>query len=791
MAAINNDDLVGNSSDGANLINLVNETKSVINSAFGGITPEEVLSTTTYDKAVLEGTGLTSEQAIDVMRNGRTPKSLVEMKAITGLEEGDTVYLSFDGRSGLFEYLVGDYSAEVAADMLEGVYVELDAIAATVGVLKRRLNGYVTPEMFGEADSKSSVESADALAGVLGVDVNFTSIIDISSTVIKQSGANWLGCGGLRRLASFSGDAFPLAYIADIDGWSIDNCNFYSARHGTVTIASSAATDRNACLSIERCNDFNVRNNNFNKYSNAVFYSGCNRFSITGNTCLGDTGKDLSGFEDGTFVPFASYTGTGDILSDQQLGVVTPASTDFIISGNRCFSVGLDIAIGVCIQAYGRTPCIVNGNVISGQNAGIQVYKGTLTDPGTETYQRNVVITNNLITYTYEQGVYVRLCFGCTVQGNIIRKTNMNGVVSETGNPFGGIVTRISIEAFGPISAVVGDVGNLITGNMVLDTGRNSVGAMNGIQVRTESTTVTNNFVAQSEELYGAVSGVGTGVYIADDVVNIDVSSNTIQNFNVGILFGRTKWSNDRRSKITNNKVSNTSLTAISVAAFSGVLISGNQINEYNKGVSVRNSPYTKVISNTFSGGTDAITLGSGNFHTDIDDRSTARIGQTLIIKDNIIDETTNPHVVTETSTVDAKFFARCAIFRGDIVDGMAAEYSRPSGSPETTFNQKSWSLGDTIKNSTPTSGADVVKACTSSGTYGTLSSTTGSIDLGSATLTVNDSSGLAPNVYITIAGVSGVKRVVSIDGLSVILSSVSDATVSVVTVSYATPTFA
>ena len=48
------------------------------------------------------------------------------MKAITGLTAGDVVYLSEGGRSGTFETLpAGDYSAEIAADPLEGVYVLL------------------------------------------------------------------------------------------------------------------------------------------------------------------------------------------------------------------------------------------------------------------------------------------------------------------------------------------------------------------------------------------------------------------------------------------------------------------------------------------------------------------------------------------------------------------------------------------------------------------------------------------------------------------------------------------
>ena len=78
------------------------------------------------------------------------------MKAITGLTAGDVVYLSEGGRSGTFETLpAGDYSAEIAADPLEGVYVLL----GNGQVVKRRLNGYVTPEMFGYLASDTNHDS--------------------------------------------------------------------------------------------------------------------------------------------------------------------------------------------------------------------------------------------------------------------------------------------------------------------------------------------------------------------------------------------------------------------------------------------------------------------------------------------------------------------------------------------------------------------------------------------------------------------------------------------------------
>lgn len=91
--------------------------------------------------------------------------SLPAMKAAVGLTAGQSVYLSSGGRSGDFEYVLGDFTAEVAADTLEGVYVKLYGVLASVGVLRRVLNGYVTPEMFGAvgdgvADDTLSIQAA-------------------------------------------------------------------------------------------------------------------------------------------------------------------------------------------------------------------------------------------------------------------------------------------------------------------------------------------------------------------------------------------------------------------------------------------------------------------------------------------------------------------------------------------------------------------------------------------------------------------------------------------------------
>ena len=72
-----------------------------------------------------------------------------ELAAKPVLYAGQTVFLSEGGRSGTFIWTLGDFTAEVAADTLQGVYVESDSVAASVGVWKRKLDGFVTPEMFG------------------------------------------------------------------------------------------------------------------------------------------------------------------------------------------------------------------------------------------------------------------------------------------------------------------------------------------------------------------------------------------------------------------------------------------------------------------------------------------------------------------------------------------------------------------------------------------------------------------------------------------------------------------
>lgn len=99
------------------------------------------------------------------------------------------------------------------------------------------------------------------------------------------------------------------------------------------------------------------------------------------------------------------------------------------------------------------------------------------------------------------------------------------------------------------------------------------------------------------------------------------------------------------------------------------------------------------------------------------------------------------------------------------------------------------WGRGSVRYNTAATSGQPIGWQCTSEGTF-SAASTTGSISSGAANLTVASTTGLAVDDYVTIAGVTGIKRILYITGSVLTLDSTSDATVSGAAVATPDPTF-
>jgi hypothetical protein len=109
-----------------------------------------------------------------------------------------------------------------------------------------------------------------------------------------------------------------------------------------------------------------------------------------------------------------------------------------------------------------------------------------------------------------------------------------------------------------------------------------------------------------------------------------------------------------------------------------------------------------------------------------------------------------------------------------------------------TTPGIGTWDVGNRVKYWDAPAASTPGSVCTTAGTQGTLNSgnTQGTISSGSALLTVDTVAGLEPRQKITIAGVTGIKTVVSISGLVVTLDSNADAPASGAAVAFSPAVF-
>ena len=119
--------------------------------------------------------------------------------------------LNAGGRSGTFDVIAGDFSTELAADTLNGVYVGLsDNPTATSKVAKRRGIDYVTPQMFGFIESMTAAVQTAVIQKALDLYSNVQLppsdyTIDASglqTSLLLNSGQRLVFLPGARFLAS-------------------------------------------------------------------------------------------------------------------------------------------------------------------------------------------------------------------------------------------------------------------------------------------------------------------------------------------------------------------------------------------------------------------------------------------------------------------------------------------------------------------------------------------------------------------------------------------------------------
>lgn len=126
------------------------------------------------------------------------------------------VYLKEPGREGQFIWRSGDYSAQVAADTAEGVYIEADDTAATAGAWVRQYEGSASVGWFG-AKGDGTTDDTQAFVAAYAV-VNDVSVGEgiwiITGPITKRGvrGPRLIGNGPSETILDFIGDNAKISF---------------------------------------------------------------------------------------------------------------------------------------------------------------------------------------------------------------------------------------------------------------------------------------------------------------------------------------------------------------------------------------------------------------------------------------------------------------------------------------------------------------------------------------------------------------------------------------------------
>jgi hypothetical protein len=151
--------------------------------------------------------------------------TVAAMQAATGIQVGQVLELNAGGRSGVFDVIAGDFSTELAADTLSGIYVALaDDTAANTKAAVRRNISRVNVSWFGAvgdntADDTDAIEAALEFKNVFLPEGDFR----VTKTINIVSGVSIIGEGQLLSNIYFAPEAGEINLF--LFGGS-DFCNF-------------------------------------------------------------------------------------------------------------------------------------------------------------------------------------------------------------------------------------------------------------------------------------------------------------------------------------------------------------------------------------------------------------------------------------------------------------------------------------------------------------------------------------------------------------------------------------
>lgn len=331
------------------------------------------------------------------------------MAAVKVLGPSQALFLSESGRSGMFVWAVGDFAARVAADPLQGYYVESASVPSTSGAWVRD-STFVTPQMYG-----GTTQSATQAAIGSPFDVRFAE---------GEFVVTGLTCAVSKRITLRPGAALKLANGANTTVVKITAAN---------VILEGGVIDGNAANQTADCSG--VESLNHDNTITGVTLRDCKQFGVRTkgsrqrvHACkVYNTGYVPILIDSSTGSDFADSVVT-DCVVDQSMRSTSHNGSAITLSG--AFSVNargrvsgntvlmpigatVDNVIGV--QCAGRADfAVVQGNTIRGGFMGISMNRSDFS-----------TVTGNTIDSPKEYGVEIAGGKHKAVTGNTVNGGGM------------------------------------------------------------------------------------------------------------------------------------------------------------------------------------------------------------------------------------------------------------------------------------------------------------------------------------------------------------------------------
>lgn len=217
-----------------------------------------------------------SAKGVDLVAGaGKTIATRTAMKALTSAaDKARPLRLVESGREGEFVWRAGDFSAEVAADTADGVYIKADDTAATAGAWVRQYDGAVWLHWFGAVEGDAS--GANAAAN----DAAWLAALSYLKQQRHNATAQWAGLGELR----VGPGTYEFSQTIEITDGAINFVGSGSGHGGQFVVAGT---------------------------TRLKFY-GCTGFIIQDRDTSGTNTKDATFHNGGTYSTFRDFALEGD-----------------------------------------------------------------------------------------------------------------------------------------------------------------------------------------------------------------------------------------------------------------------------------------------------------------------------------------------------------------------------------------------------------------------------------------------------------------------------------------------